>query len=155
MIVLPQVRGVMPALVSVLFRTPVKITPRPNLLSCGIRARRGRIHLIGAGFATGTVAGTTCLKAECSPGQASGEAIEVEQKFEIEGGIAEKVAQSLDFMGSKRMEDSYFDTPSLVLTTSDNWLRLRDNSWELKQVLWCLKLIWCMYTYKCRKRIMS
>jgi hypothetical protein len=136
MLGVPQVRAIMPTFLSVLCRAPLRVNPH-LLKSCGMRARRisgGRLHLVGGGFVTGTVTGIECMKAECAPAENYGESIEVEQKFEIDDDLVERVAQSLVFVGSKRLEDSYFDTPTFSLTTSDYWLRLRDNSWELKQV---------------------
>lgn len=58
--------------------------------------------------------------------------IEVEQKFSLTPEQEARLIQEAEFLGEKKMEDRYYDTPDYSLTTQDTWLRWRNGNWELK-----------------------
>ena len=61
--------------------------------------------------------------------------IEIEKKFLLTPAQQERLLSGAEELGSKRVEDSYFDTADYRLTLGDYWLRLRDGAYELKAPL--------------------
>lgn len=58
--------------------------------------------------------------------------IEVEQKFLLKPGDAERLQAGATFVSERVMNDAYYDTADCALGCKDQWLRLRDGRWELK-----------------------
>lgn len=58
--------------------------------------------------------------------------IEVEKHFILQPGDTERLIASADYGGTTTNTDTYYDTPTYSLTTSDRWLRNRNGGWELK-----------------------
>lgn len=58
--------------------------------------------------------------------------IEVEKKFTLSKDDKARVVQGAEFLGEKSFRDTYYDTSDFALTTSDKWLRLRGDRFELK-----------------------
>lgn len=58
--------------------------------------------------------------------------IEVEQKFLLRPGDAERLQADAIFVHEHQMDDTYYDTADCALGRKDQWLRLRDGRWELK-----------------------
>lgn len=58
--------------------------------------------------------------------------IEVEKKFTLSEDDKARVVQDAEFLGEKSFTDTYYDTSDFALTTSDKWLRLRGDRFELK-----------------------
>jgi thiamine-triphosphatase len=58
--------------------------------------------------------------------------IEVEKKFVITPEQESYLLDGAEFLGEKIFTDSYFDYPDYRMTSSDLWLRKRDDRFELK-----------------------
>lgn len=58
--------------------------------------------------------------------------IEVERKFKLTPELAEKLIAGAKFFKEIIMHDTYYDDANYSLSTSDRWLRRRNDSWELK-----------------------
>src|SRR3989338_5616735 len=58
--------------------------------------------------------------------------IEVEQKFLLQDGDAERLKNDAVFVSERVMDDAYYDTADCALGRRDVWLRLRDERFELK-----------------------
>lgn len=58
--------------------------------------------------------------------------IEVEKKFILAESDIDRLSDGAEFVSKKSFTDVYYDTPDLLLTTKDHWLRFRDGRAELK-----------------------
>ncbi|XP_072006782.1 thiamine-triphosphatase isoform X2 [Engystomops pustulosus] len=73
------------------------------------------------------------MNSEMAPSAQIPASIEVERKF-VPGPDVEKKLCTLGavLLEELTFRDSYYDSPDLLLTLNDNWLRRREDSWELK-----------------------
>ena len=62
--------------------------------------------------------------------------IEIEKKFILSDRNIKALTRNAVFKTEKNFIDTYFDTPDFRLTTHDKWLRLRDQTFELKLPLY-------------------
>ena len=77
---------------------------------------------------------TTCESADGCAREVQGpKAIEVERKFVLgKDSDAKLQGQGAKLSKESSFTDVYYDTSDYKLTTSDHWLRKRDNQWQLK-----------------------
>ncbi len=61
--------------------------------------------------------------------------IEVEKKFLLDQDEIDRLIDGAVFISEKEIVDSYYDNPQYELSKSDNWLRKRGDSFELKAPL--------------------
>jgi len=58
--------------------------------------------------------------------------IEVEKKFKITKEDEKRLIDGADFLGIKKIEDTYYDSKDYSLTKQGKWLRRRDGEFEIK-----------------------
>ncbi len=58
--------------------------------------------------------------------------IEVEKQFLLSDDSTSRLLEGADFLREVVNNDVYYDTPDYFLTTHDNWLRKRNDKFELK-----------------------
>lgn len=61
--------------------------------------------------------------------------IEVEKKFVLKPGDRERLLETAEFVSKKVHTDVYYDTADFRLGRKDNWLRKRNENFELKMAI--------------------